>query len=176
MKTIVAIVAFACVLPLAHADEDAKSALVQEIVQLQGADEMVREAKSATAAQAKQAIQQIFDQVKASAPALPPESLQAVRDAAEKMMRTVEASWSPEEAIRLWEEQYASDFTVDELRQVLEACKTPLGRKQIAAGKRASGALQKYLFERGKVAMDKAIKEYVADLQEIIAKRKSPSR
>jgi hypothetical protein len=51
----------------------------------------------------------------------------------------------------------------------LAALKTPLGQKQIVANKKAGAVLQDYLRTRAKVAVEEAMKEYLADLQKIVA-------
>lgn len=169
MKILLTAAIALCISVSSRAEADGRAELIHEIVQIQGVDEMLRDAKTSAAAQAQGIVKQMFDQIRAGMPSLPNEKLEEIRAAAEKLMRAVDSSWTPEDAIRVWEAEFVTDFTESELRAFLESCKTPLGKKQIAAGKRAGSALQRFLLESGKSKMDAAVAEYISDVQKIVA-------
>ena len=168
MKTLFTVVLALSVFLLGRAESDVRAVLIHEIVQIQGVDEMLRDAKKAARAQAEAVVGQMFDQVRSGMPLLPKEKFDAIQTAADKLMHTIDESWTTENAIQVWEAEYVTDFTEGELRAVLDACKTPIGKKQIAAGKRAGSALQKYMLASGKPKMDAAVKEYISDVQKIV--------
>jgi hypothetical protein len=89
-------------LPAVRATTETKDALAQEIVALIGVEEMVRGAKEASLKQTKEALAQMIDQVRSGFPQLPKESSDAIHVAALKMLKSVENSWNPEEAINIW--------------------------------------------------------------------------
>ena len=74
-----------------------------------------------------------------------------------------------EKAIGVWQQDYVADFSEAELRETIAQAKTPLGKKQVEAGKRANRALQNYLVQQTSGAMQGAISEYVTELQRIVA-------
>ena len=162
------IISAACALS-AFAQPTSKASLMSELVQLYGLDEVVADAKKAAGAQVRDAIDQMFGQVRASVPSLSPEMIRKMQVAADKMMSTVERSWTAEEALQVWQDEFAAELSVDDLAAIVAACKTPAGQKQIAAAKRASGAFQKYILEQGKGAVEAAMREYISDVQKIVA-------
>jgi|GEM_PF-2375892 len=169
MKIPATIIIGLSLLVIARADTSGREALVAEITQLTGVDEMVREAKKAMTQQANDATGQMFEQIRTGMPGLPKETWAAIQAAAEKMVRKVDASWNADEAIRVWQAEYTADFTESELREMIASAKTPLGRKQVAVGKRANAVLQKFLMERAKTALEAGVSDYVAELQRIVA-------
>lgn len=162
------LIAITIILSSGRAQIDDRAALIKEIVEIQGIGDMVRSAKSATVAQAKGAMKQMFDQFRSDMPNLSEDALAKIEAAANKLMYTVESSWSPEEAIQVWEAQYTAEFTEDDLRSIRDVLKTPFGQKQIAAGKRANIALQAYIAGQAKSVIDIAMKDYIAELQNVV--------
>lgn len=69
----------------------------------------------------------------------------------------------------MWQQDYIAEFSETELSETIAQAKTPLGKKQIAAGIRANRALQTYLMQQTSVAMQGAINEYVAELERIVS-------
>lgn len=150
-----------------QAEPEDRTALVNELTRLSGIGEMVNEAKKASAHQADTVIEQMFAQMKSAMPIMSKETIAEIKAAADKMMGKVQASWSADEAIQVWQNEFTRDFSENELRIVIAGMKTPLGQKQILAGKLASAGLQKFLLDRIQTTMDAAIKEYVTELQHI---------
>jgi hypothetical protein len=153
----------------ALAEPPSKAVLMRELTQVYGMDQMISEAKKAAGEQARTAVDQMFTQVKNGMPGMGAEVLQKMQAAAQKLMASVEKSWTTEEAMQIWQAEFSSDMSVEELSKILEASKTPLGQKQIAASKRANKAFQQYLIQRSKGTIEKALNDYVADIQAIVA-------
>ncbi|ATC65365.1 hypothetical protein CMV30_16230 [Nibricoccus aquaticus] len=169
MKTPVLFFVLLFLLSRVYAHTETRDQLVQEIVVITGVEEIVQTAKAASMEQTKEAVNQMVDQVRTGFPGLPKESWDAVQAAALKMVKSVENSWSTEDAVKIWKAEYVTNFTEDELRSILSSLKTPLGQKQIAANKKAGAVLQKWFLSHGQVAVEKAMKEYISDLQKIVA-------
>ena len=154
----------------ARAEVDTKNALVSELVKIEGIDEIVRDAKSAAKKQADEMTEKMFAQIATSMPTLEKEYWEAIRAAADRMVGKLDGSWDVNKAVAVWSDIYAKEFSETELQQMIAEAKTPFGQRQIAAGKRASMALRAFIMERGKAAADAGLKEYVQELQQIVAK------
>lgn len=152
-----------------RAEPDDKQSVMQQIVELYDITATVEDAKHSVEGQARATADKMFDQMKSSMPNLPEQYWNKMAAAADKMIAAVQQSWSTQDAVQVWQTEYAREFSADELKKILEASKTPLGRKQIAAGKRANSAFTGYLVDRNKAVGDKAMKDYIAELQLIIS-------
>ncbi len=153
-----------------HAETDPKKALAGEYAKLIGIDEMVHDAKAATKKQGGEVAEKMFTQISTSMPGLKPETWDAIRAAAEKMIAKMATSWTADEAIAVWSDLYAKEFSEEELQRLIAESKTPFGQKQVAVARQASTVLQNFIMERGKSASEAAIADYVKELQEIVAK------
>ena len=154
----------------ARAEVDHKNALVSELVKLEGIDEVVHDAKSAAKKQTDEMTEKMFAQIATSMPTLKKEYWDAMRAAADRMVGKLDGSWNVEEAVAVWSEIYAKEFSEAELQQMIAEAKTPFGQRQIAAGKRAGMALRVFIMEHGKAASEAGVQEYVQELQQIVAK------
>jgi hypothetical protein len=144
-----------------------KDDLSRELVKIYGIEETVSKAKLLAESQARNGAQKMFAQFKSSMPSVGDAVWTKMNAAAERMIAKVEESWTPAEALKVWQDAYCSDMSVEELQQIIAASETPLGRKQIAAMKRASVAFQEFYVKRIKDVVDEAMKQYVTDLQQI---------
>lgn len=150
--------------------------MVHEIVVIYGIDQMVQDAKAANTARAEGVVDKLFGQLRAGLPQAPEAMWSELRVAADEFVEKAQASWNPEESIRIWEGIYLADFNEDELRLILENARTPLGQKLIATGKRANAELQKYIMERSSSAIEEAANAYIAEVQRIVAEGSAPAQ
>lgn len=155
---------------------DSKSELSTELVRVYGIDKMIGDAKQSAEAQARAAADQMFDQFKSGMPGLSDRFWGRITAAADKMIAGVQKSWSAEEALDVWKTAYCTDLTTEELKQIIAASKTPLGQKQIAAGKQANTAFQQFYANRSRDVIQVAMKQYVTDLQQIAAEATQESK
>jgi hypothetical protein len=146
-----------------------KDTIMRELIQLYEIDQMMTEAKKAAGDQASGVAQQMFDRFKSGLPGLSDDVWKKITEAADKMIARVNDSWSVDDALSVWQAEFSADLSIEELHQILDASRTPLGRKQIAASKRAVKAFQTYMLSKNKTLVEAAMKEYVKELQQIIA-------
>jgi hypothetical protein len=157
---------------LGQAATDSRQALIDELTQLLGFEEVIQEAKNASRKQGSDVVDQSFAQLKSILPESADTIWTRIKAAADNLGRKIDASWSVQEAIRVWQKDFVTDFSEAELREIIAQSKTPLGRKQITAGMRANRALQDYLVRQTSGAIEGAVNEYVAELQRIMTEAK----
>lgn len=168
MKTLSLVSIVLALATLGQAGTDSRQPLIDELTQLMGLEELVREAKVASQKQGSDVIDQTFSQLRTVLPESADTIWTRIKAAADKLTRKIDSSWSVDEAIRVWQKDFVSDFSESDLREIIAQAKTPMGKKQIAAGKRANRALQDYLVRQTSDAIQGAVNEYVAELQRIM--------
>ena len=98
-----------------------------------------------------------------------PEYSERIDAAFNEFMEALMAPWSASEIVSVWARYYGPHFSDDELAQLLEYYKSPLGRKEVAASREAMAGYSNYLNEASKPILEKAVQDYVQKLQ-LIAK------
>lgn len=173
MKNLILLIVGLCFAMRAGAAVDCRNTLVREFVKIEGIDEIVHDAKLAGKKQASEMTEKMFAQIATGMPELQQEYWAAIRAAADRMVGKLAASWDVDEALAVWSDVYAKEFSDAELRQMIAEAKTPFGQREIAAAKRANTALRTFFMERGKAAADAGVKDYIQELQQIVAKAKA---
>lgn len=166
MRKILAILVWGALLSPSVADEATKASKIQELMKLKGLTEISDQARSARIGQAEAMAPRVIEDFRRQAHEIPEE---AIKQATKRFHNAVEASWSTDEAIEVWQELYGADLTEDEIDQAIAFYRSPIGQKDIAATKAALPRWSQFLGKKNASAIDDALKAYVADLNKAIA-------
>lgn len=98
-----------------------------------------------------------------------PEFQSRFESAFNKFIKAVETPWGADEIVEIWAKYFGVKFTDDELDKLIEFYSSDLGKKEVIASREAFVQFSTHFVEAGKPIADKAIQEYINDLQ-IIAK------
>lgn len=152
-----------------------KSELIQELMRVQGLQEMIEQARIANEAQVQQAAQRMIQELRTQFSSVPEPLMKDLMGAVERFTRNAAGGWTASEAVERWEQLYGAGMSAEDVAKVLEFCKSPVGQKDIAATKAAMPKWGAFFAERGAATMDRAMKAYVAEVQQIVS-RASPRK
>lgn len=152
-------------LPVSGGDRNDK---IHDLMVAQGALEMWEQqldmAKAENAKMGKQISNQILSEFTPSE-----EFKERFNAAFNKFMAKLTTPWTAEEIVSKWAEYYGSKFTDEEIDLLIKHYKSDIGKKDVAASKMALVEFSKYFQDEGKILLDSATKDYIADLK-IISK------
>jgi hypothetical protein len=80
-------------------------------------------------------------------------------------LQKVQLPWGVEEIVKVWGQYYGKNFTDKELGQLTEFYTSPLGRKEVAAGKSALPEFSMHFQKLGEPIFTKAIQEYISEIK-----------
>jgi hypothetical protein len=142
---------------------------IAELVRLTGMAEMLEESRAASRAQAGQVSDQIFNQMLKEAKALSDEQRTKITAATQRFIETCVSSLDINKAVALYGQLYAAQLSDQELDQIVNYYRSPIGQKDVAAAKAAMPQWQAKLTSEQSAAMQAAIGAFTQDLRQIIS-------
>lgn len=102
----------------------------------------------------------------------PPDFKKKFNDAVKTFVGKVQTPWSASEIVDTWARFYGSQFSEAELDQLIGFYSSDLGAKDISATRQATTEFQEYYQKARKPIFEKAVKEYIDELQLVARKCK----
>jgi len=151
-------------LPSSMANAQTDTAKVAKLMEVMGLLEMWQEqieaGKTHNAQIGEKAMEQIMSQLNPSL-----EYKARFSAAFNTYLKKLEAPWSAQEIVNVWANYYGPHFTDDELDRLIAFYTSDLGRKDIAATKRAMTQFTEHFQKASQPIFDKATKEYIDNLK-----------
>lgn len=152
----------------ALADESSKRAKLQELMQLQGTTQKLELQLAAAEQRARQIGPAMFAEFKKQIPDLDPALLAEMATATSKFIDAAKPSWTAAEAANIWIRLYGEQVTEEELDQIVAYYRSPIGKKDLAANRKAAPGWSAFIAERDERAFNAAKSAYVEDLKRIM--------
>ena len=150
-----------------------KEDLVDEIIKLKGIELIYQELKEDSIKQSEAQVESMVSQFKSQLDMIPKEVMDEIWEAAEQCVSEMSKSWSVDGVIAYQRKLMLDFYTKEELAELVEFYRTPLGQKTIEAGRQFSPRIQKYIIERSTPITKKATQTYISDLKKIISQFQS---
>jgi len=142
-------------------------------MRVQGLHEIVEQAKGASEARVHQTAQNMIQEIRKQFSTLPEPLMNELMSAVERFTTSAIGGWTASEAVEEWERLYGAEMTVEDVAKILEFYKSPVGQKDIVATKIATPKWGAFIGERSAATMDRAMKAYVAEVQQIVGRANS---
>ena len=144
--------------------------MIQELMRIQGMYEIVQQTQSANEAQVRQEAKNMIEDLRSKFSTLPEPIMADLMRAVNTFTKSATGGWSASEAVEQWERLYGAEMSSEDVSRVLEFYKSPVGQRDIAATKVAMPNWAVFFAERSAVTTDKAMKAYVAEVQQIVSR------
>ena len=131
---------------------------------------MIDQAKAASEAQVLQTTEALRQELKTKFSMLPPAFMSEMLGALDRYTKSANGGWTTSEAVAEWERLYGSELSAEDVTKVLEFYKSPVGQKDIAATKAAVPKWGAFFTQRSTDTMNRAMKAYVAEVEQIVAR------
>jgi hypothetical protein len=147
------------------ADRDAKiRALMEAQGLLQTFEQQMQYSRDFGRKQGEQVLNQLMAGLNPS-----PEFVTRFRSATEDFIKDVEPSWTAQDIVDVWAKFYGARFTDQELDALLSHYTSPLGQKEVTAGREALPKFNEHFAALSGPVLERAMKAYIQRLQ-LIAK------
>ncbi len=98
----------------------------------------------------------------------PPQIDGKIKEAAKQYISELQAPWSSQEIVDVWAKYYGEQFSDADLDQLVAFYSSPLGQRDVLAGREASIGFSAEFQERYKPVQAAATQNFVERLQQII--------
>ena len=153
----------------ALASTETRSDILDRIIEAQGLKKLAESTRESFYKESKEAARLKNEQMKKTMPDVPEHVHAKLQEAGNQYTTTIAEAWNIDESMEVWKQAYGEKFTDAELLQILDYIKSPLGQKELAASQRAVHAWRNFIFERQKIAAEKAIRVQSEAVQKIFA-------
>lgn len=116
-----------------------------------------------TKMQADQMLQQIMNGLRPN-----PEFEEKFKVAYLDFVEAMQAPWSSSEVVKVWAKYYGSRFTDSELDQLIAHYRSPLGQKEVIAGREAMAQFSAEFRERYQPIQQGATQAFIERIQQIV--------
>jgi hypothetical protein len=158
--------------PAGAADRTAK---IQALMEAQGLLQMWDQQMELGKEESRKQAQQLIDQMLSSITPTP--ELEAhLRSALDEFMKALEPSWTAQDIVAVWADNYGVQFTDQELDGLLAYYTSPLGKKDVAAAQAALPTFMNHFMELSKPLMESATQTYIQRLQDATKGAKAKSQ
>ncbi|MCK4493389.1 MAG: DUF2059 domain-containing protein [Methylococcales bacterium] len=152
-----------------HAHADTRTDKIETLMKTLGLVEMfeqrIERAKVQNEQIGKQAIKQILEGLNPSA------DMQKKLTATFKTyIKKVESPWSSAQIVTVWAKYYGTNFSEEELDELIRFYSSPLGKKDVSESKKAMASFSQEFQKKGDKIRSTALSEYIAALKILIQK------
>jgi hypothetical protein len=142
---------------------------IAELARIAGVDRELRSAQAEASSDAQSRIPMMLGQIRNQMPDLSKPQQKAFDKAVEQYLDTVGSPYDAQAATAKWTEAFTDDLSDEELAQLVEYARTPLGKKQLKSSMTAAVKLKVYLQETRASVTDKATADLMERMRDIVA-------
>jgi hypothetical protein len=147
------------------ADRDAK---IRALMEAQGLLETFEQQLQISKEHGRKQSEQVLNQLMAGLNPSP-KFVARFRSATDEYIRALDPAWTAQDIVNVWAKYYGSRFTDQELDALLAHYSSPLGKKEVAAGRVALPKFGEHFAMLSQPVLERATKAYIEQLQ-LIAK------
>ena len=157
-------------------DVVSKQGKLEELMKLQGLYETIEMQLKYCEEQAKTIGPKMMEQLSNEFPNMDELLIENMNVAYDRYLESVKPTWTIEEAVNSWAGFYGSYVSEDELDQILQFYKSPIGQKDINANQSAMPSWIVFFSEKNNDVLEKATQVYIAELKEIVSKARAEKK
>lgn len=167
MKRFLVIAAVAFAMSASATAAESRSAKVRRLMEAQGLlqtfDQQIQSGREQARRQANDMVTQLLAGLN------PNEAYQKkIHAAVDKFIDELQPPWGATEIVEAWAQSYGSSFSDMELDQLIAFYTSSLGQKEVLSSRRALTDFSKGFELKYKPIMDKAMANYIRDMQSIV--------
>jgi hypothetical protein len=142
---------------------------VREIMKAQGLMETFEQQIGAGRERTQRMATDMLDRMMSSLN--PPEEFQREAKAAYgDFLEAAQPHWTAQDLVGTWAKYYGPELSDEELDQILQYYRSPVGQKEVTASREAMVGYRKELAERYDVVLKKATDDFIKRIQDIVVK------
>lgn len=150
------------------ADELAKEQKLVELMKLNGLYELLENQMEVGKKQAEDVGPKMMEEFRANLPGLGEKYWAQMNSAYQEFIQTCSTpAWSIDEAVKTYADLYGQNITEDELDQILDFYKSPIGQKDILASQKAVPLWSEYLGRKNMDLLQENSKIFVQELKRL---------
>jgi len=165
MRLLLAALLFALTFTVAHAADRREK--IRTLMQAQGLAQMFDEQLVSSRAMAQEQAQKTMRQMIAGLKP-PPATSERLQEAAREYITTLSEAPTGQQMVDLWAEIYGKQFTEGELDRLIAFYASPLGKKEVQAGRSALPEFVRQLQAHAQPLQERAMQKYIDDLKRIM--------
>ena len=140
----------------------------ERMLHAMGIDQVLNQAKEAQAKSSQEQVKMVMRQLSGTLSKIPPEKVKEIEVLFQSMMNDVSNSWTTEEAIRIYSQTWADNFTKEEILKVAEKYEQPESKKELEMVMMASANLSNYISNSYSKATEVAFADFMPKMQSIM--------
>jgi len=146
-----------------------RSESLAELAKIAGVDRELASAQAQAAKDASTQIPVMLGQIRNQMPDLSKPQQKEFDKAVKDYLATVGSPYDAHAAAAQWSESFTDELSDDELAQLVEFARTPLGKKEMQASLAAAVKLKVYLQDTRAMVTDKATADLMDHIRDIVA-------
>lgn len=166
MKRLICTIAMLLIALPGHAET--KTDKIAKLMEAQGALQMWQEQLDRGQVQTEKYAKQMIDQVMSQ---IQPNEVvkQQMIAAYNKFISKIKNPWTAKDIVDVWSKFYGANVSEKELDQLIVFYTSEIGKKDVAASKKALADCTVYFQQARQPIVEKALKEYTEDLKKIVS-------
>jgi hypothetical protein len=133
-----------------------------------GIDQILNQTKEAQVKAAQEQVAMVMRQLSGTLSKVPAENVKEIEVLFQEMMKKITNSWSTEEAIKIYSQTWADNFTEDQILDVVQKYEEPESKQQLEMVLMASANLNNFITKSYSNATELAFADFMPKMQQII--------
>ena len=140
----------------------------ERMLNAMGIDQILNQAKAAQAKASKEQVAMVMRQLSGTLSKVSADNIKEIEALFQEMIIKTTNSWSTEEAIKIYSQTWADNFTENEILDVVKTYEQPEYKKQLEMVLMATASLNNYITSSHAKASEVAFADFIPKLQLII--------
>jgi hypothetical protein len=140
----------------------------ERMLNAMGIDQVLTQAKEAQAKSAQEQVAMIMRQLNGTLSKLPKEKINEIEELFKNMMVEITNSWSTEEAVKIYSQTWADNYTDKEILAVVEKYEQPESQQELQMVLQASAKLNEYILGSYNKATEVEMAAFIPKMQAIV--------